>query len=264
MKNIIVLTLFILSVTNTMAQIIETPANSILAVKSGITIPDTSSYRINGSSILKTKNTSNVILGFNAANTIITGQNNVFLGSNSNGTTSAISNSVAVGVNAKVAINNAIVLGDTANTNIKVGIGTAAPRYPLDVKGVVNMRIGLNSPSLKINDREFLALDADGSFLLSDFRIKYNHEREWSDKVFESNYQLMPIGEVMNFARVHKRLPNVPSAKEVVEKGVEMNTIIAKLLEKVEELTIYTANQAEEISLLKGKLAALEDKSNKK
>ncbi|RYX89106.1 hypothetical protein EON78_07355 [bacterium] len=132
------------------------------------------------------------------------------------------------------------------------------------VKGVVNMRIAFNSPSLKVNDRDFLGLDSEGEFLVSNFRIKYNHQLDWSDKVFENTYQLLPIEEVMKFAKENKRLPNIPSAKEVVEKGVEMNTIIAKLLEKIEELTIYTANQATELDNLKRKISALEEQSCKK
>ncbi|WP_147277211.1 hypothetical protein [Runella aurantiaca] len=257
-------TLFSLILFSTVAQIIETPANSILTVKSGITIPDTSSYRINGAAILKLKNSSNILLGLNSGNTILTGQNNVLLGSNSNGTTSAITNSVAIGSNAKVAINNAIILGDTANNAIKVGIGTASPAYRLDVKGVVNMRIGLNSPSLKINGRDFLALDSEGSFLVSNFRIKYDHPNQWSDKVFEKSYPLAPIEEVMAFAIKNRHLPNIPSAQEIVDKGIDINTIISKLLEKVEELTIYTAKQNEEMQALRKRLYHLEKENSEK
>ncbi|WP_428657531.1 hypothetical protein [Runella sp.] len=260
MKKLTILPFFLIIIAYAQAQIIETPANSILTVKSGITIPDTSSYRINGSSILKIKNMSNILLGFSSGNTIVTGQNNIFLGSNSNSTASAITNSVAIGTNAKVAINNAIILGDTANAGIKVGIGTAAPAYRLDVKGVVNMRIGFNSPSLKINGRDFLGLDSEGKFLVSNFKIKYDNQNQWSDRVFESGYKLAPIEEVMKFANENKRLPDVPSAKEVVENGVEINMIVAKLLEKVEELTIYSAKQSEEISELKKRLSILEKK----
>ena len=260
MKYFFFFSLLLITVLTSRAQIIETPSNSLLTITSGITIPDTSSYRINGASILKLKNSTNLLLGMNAGNSIVTGQNNIFLGSNSNVTNSAITNSVAIGSNAKVAVNNAIILGDTANTNIRVGIGTAAPAYRLDVKGVINMRIGFNSPSLKINDRDFLALDSEGKFLVSSFKIKYENQSEWSDKVFESNYRLAPIEEVIEFAKKNKRLPDIPSATEVVEKGVEINQIVAKLLEKVEELTIYSAKQSEEIKTLKMRLSNLETK----
>lgn len=260
MKTFTVFLFLAIIVFHAQAQIIETPANSILTVKSGITIPDTGSYRINGLSILKVKNSNNLLLGFNSGNTVVTGQYNVFLGINSNSTASAITNSVAIGTNAKVAINNAIILGDTANSTIKVGIGTASPAYRLDVKGVVNMRIGFNSPSLKINGRDFLGLDSEGNFLVSNFKIRYDSQNQWSDRVFESGYQPAPIEEVIKFANENKRLPDIPSAKEVVENGVEINVIVAKLLEKVEELTIYSAKQSQEISELKKRLDSLEKK----
>lgn len=263
MKCLPLFSLFFIAAFTGMAQTIETP-NSILTLKSGITIPDTGSYRINGLPILKVKNTSNVLLGFNSGNAIVTGQNNVFLGSNSNGTTAAITNSVAIGTNAKVAKNNAIILGDTANTSIKVGIGTASPAYPLDVRGVVNMRVGYNSPSLKINDRDFLGLDSEGKFLVSNFKIKYDSPNEWSDKVFEKEYKLTPIEEVMDFAKKNKRLPNLPSAGEVVAQGVEINVVLSKFLEKIEELTIYSAKQNQEIQELRKRLSELEDLKAKK
>ncbi|WP_435354131.1 hypothetical protein [Emticicia sp. SJ17W-69] len=262
MKNILITSLFSMLMFSTMAQIIETPSNSILTVKSGITIPDTSAYRINGAAILKLKSSTNLFLGLNVGNMIAAGQNNVFLGSNSNGTLPTITNSVAIGTNAKVAINDAIILGDTVNTNIKVGIGTAWPKYRLDVKGIVNMRVAFNSPSIKINDRDFLALDSEGKFLVTNFKIKYDDQKDWSDKVFDENYKLMDIVDVMKFAKENKHLPNIPSAKQVVESGVEINQIVSKLLEKIEELTIYNAKQSEEISELKKRMVLWE--SNKK
>lgn len=86
-------------------------------------------------------------MGVGAGSNNISGINNTYLGINAGSLSSNLNNAVALGANAKVAISDAIVLGDTTNTNIKVGIGTAAPQYPLDVKGNINIRKIGNTPA---------------------------------------------------------------------------------------------------------------------
>jgi hypothetical protein len=164
----------------------------------------------------------------------------------------------AIGYNAKVSVNDGLVLGDTAN--VKVGIGLSNPQYRLDVKGVFNMRTANNSPSLKINGRNFLELDHEGQFVLSSFKIKYKNPSQWADKVFEAHYPLLNLMEVEAFINTNHHLPNVPSAEEVVEKGVENDQMMAKLLEKIEELTLYTIQQQKEIDLLKQEVRKLKIK----
>lgn len=155
----------------------------------------------------------------------------------------------AIGYNAKVSVDDGLILGDTSL--VKVGIGLSNPRYRLDVKGVFNTRMTYNSPVYKINDRNFLELDDEGQFVLNSFKIKYANENQWSDRVFEKNYSLMPLKDVAKFIAKNNHLPNVPSATEVVKNGVVMDEMVSKLLEKVEELTLYTIQQQKEIDTLK-------------
>jgi hypothetical protein len=161
----------------------------------------------------------------------------------------------AIGYNAKVSVNDALVLGDTSL--VKVGIGLSNPKYRLDVKGIFNVSMAYNSPIYKINDRNFLELDEKGQFVLNSFKMKYDNVNQWSDKVFEKNYKLMPLREVAKFINQNHHLPNVPSAQEVVEKGIKMDEMVSKLLEKVEELTLYTIQQQKEIDALKKEIKEL-------
>jgi hypothetical protein len=57
--------------------------------------------------------------------------------------------------------------------------------------------------------------------------------------VFADAYQLRSLGEVEAFINKNKHLPDVPSAIEVVEKGVDLGKMDALLLQKIEELTLY-------------------------
>jgi len=61
----------------------------------------------------------------------------------------------------------------------------------------------------------------------------------WSDFVFEKNYKLKSLNEVENFILKNKHLPNVPSASEVIEKGINVAEMDAILLMKIEETTLY-------------------------
>ena len=158
----------------------------------------------------------------------------------------------AIGYNAKVSVDDGLILGDTSL--VKVGIGLSNPKYRLDVKGVFNMRTAYNSPSFKINDRNFLELDEKGQFVLNSFKMKYENVAQWSDKVFDKKYALMPLNEVSQFIALNKHLPNIPSAEEVVKNGVPIDEMVSKLLEKVEELTLYTIQQQKEIEALKKKV----------
>jgi hypothetical protein len=79
---------------------------------------------------------------------------------------------------------------------------------------------------------------ADG-ILTEKVKVAVKNSADWSDYVFASDYKLRPLKEVEAFVKANKHLPGVPSAQEVVTEGVDMARMDAKLLEKVEELTLY-------------------------
>jgi hypothetical protein len=70
-------------------------------------------------------------------------------------------------------------------------------------------------------------------------KVAVKNASEWSDYVFAPSYKLAPLSEVASFIKQKGHLPGVPSAAEVVEQGVDMAKMDAKLLEKIEELTLY-------------------------
>lgn len=74
---------------------------------------------------------------------------------------------------------------------------------------------------------------------------------DWADYVFEPGYKLMPLENVEKFVKENKHLPNVPSAEEMSKSGLDVVTSDAKLLEKIEELTLYIIEMNKEIKELK-------------
>ncbi|MCE7057180.1 hypothetical protein LZF95_21040 [Algoriphagus sp. AGSA1] len=72
----------------------------------------------------------------------------------------------------------------------------------------------------------------------------------WADYVFKPEYQLMPLSELETFIRKNGHLPDVPTEAEVMEKGVNLAEMNVKLLEKVEELSLYIISLEKRIQIL--------------
>jgi len=82
-------------------------------------------------------------------------------------------------------------------------------------------------------------------------------EADWSDYVFEENYPLMTLKEVENYIKEMGHLNNMPSAAEVKKDGINLGEINAKLLQKIEELTLYTIQQEKKINNLEFQVKGL-------
>ncbi|MCC8145661.1 MAG: hypothetical protein LIO93_04310 [Bacteroidales bacterium] len=77
----------------------------------------------------------------------------------------------------------------------------------------------------------------------------------WSDFVFSDNYELPALSKVKSHIKEHKHLPDIPSEAEVLENGIDVAEMQAKLLQKIEELTLYTIQQQELIDEQKESLS---------
>ncbi len=81
-------------------------------------------------------------------------------------------------------------------------------------------------------------------------KVAVKNTAEWSDYVFAPGYRLAPLTEVAQYIEQHQHLPGVPSAQEMVEQGNDLHQTDAKLLEKIEELTLYLIEQRAELKAL--------------
>jgi len=73
----------------------------------------------------------------------------------------------------------------------------------------------------------------------------------WSDYVFDKDYKLMSLNNLEKYVKKYKHLPNIPSAEEVYKEGIDLADMDAKLLEKIEELTLHIIAMQKEINSLK-------------
>ena len=85
----------------------------------------------------------------------------------------------------------------------------------------------------------------------------------WADHVFAPHYRLKSLGEVEAYIKANKHLPGIPSAEEVVKEGVDMVDMTAKLLEKIEELTLYMIEMKKENDRLRQGNESLQKESEK-
>ncbi|UII77354.1 tail fiber protein [Flagellimonas sp. HMM57] len=85
-------------------------------------------------------------------------------------------------------------------------------------------------------------------------------ETGWADYVFKENYDLPTLEEVEKHIQEKGHLINIPSAKEVEENGIQLGEMNKLLLEKIEELTLYTLQQQKEIEQYKRHMARLNTK----
>lgn len=85
-------------------------------------------------------------------------------------------------------------------------------------------------------------------------------ETNWSDFVFADNYKLMPLEELEKVVKKSRHLPGIPSEKEVAENGVSLGEMQAKLLQKIEELTLYVIELKKENARLHERVDMLEKK----
>jgi hypothetical protein len=85
----------------------------------------------------------------------------------------------------------------------------------------------------------------------------------WSDFVFEKEYNLASLKEVESHIREKGHLKDIPSAKEVEKNGIYLGEMNSKLLQKIEELTLYTIQQQKEIENIKKENKSLKKVNSK-
>lgn len=91
-----------------------------------------------------------------------------------------------------------------------------------------NVGIGVSSPTHK--------LEVNGTIKAKEVNVTTSG---WADYVFNPDYKLTPLSELETFIQKNGHLPNIPTETEVMKTGVNLAEMNVKLLEKVEELTLY-------------------------
>lgn len=79
-------------------------------------------------------------------------------------------------------------------------------------------------------------------------KVKVKLQSGWPDYVFEESYVLPTLQEVAAFTAKNKHLPGIPTAEEIKANGLDLGETDKKLLQKIEELTLYLIGQDKQLS----------------
>jgi hypothetical protein len=119
--------------------------------------------------------------------------------------------------------------------NGRVGIGTTNPDSKLTVNGTIHSKevlVDLNIPADYVFQKYYTGFSS-----------------------LKETYQMPTLEEVEAFTKENHHLPNVPSASTIQKEGMQLSEMTNLLLQKIEELTLYTIEQEKRIKALEGKLA---------
>jgi hypothetical protein len=110
----------------------------------------------------------------------------------------------------------------------KLGVGITSPKERLEVNGNAIIEGNLEVQKVKVTAQP-------GSV---------------PDYVFSKDYALRTIPELEAFIKANSHLPNIPNANEIETNGQNLGEMQLKLLEKIEELTLYLIEENRENSRL--------------
>ena len=81
--------------------------------------------------------------------------------------------------------------------------------------------------------------------------VKVKLEGSWPDYVFKPDYKLISLAHLEGFINKHGHLPSIPTAAEIKSNGLELGDMQQKMMEKIEELTLYIIQLKKEMDTMK-------------
>ncbi|GEN66526.1 MULTISPECIES: hypothetical protein [Chryseobacterium] len=122
--------------------------------------------------------------------------------------------------------------------NGNIGMGSLNPDAKLTVKGKIHaeeIKVDLNVPADYVFQKYYTGASS-----------------------LKPEYTIPTLEDVEKFTKENNHLPNIPSAKEIQEKGLNVGEMSNLLLQKIEELTLYTIEQNKLIKEQQKRIEALE------
>ena len=219
-----------------------------------INIPSTSGTNIGIYSLVSSSNT-NSYSGFFSGKTYFTG--NVGIGTL---IPAALLHLDGGGTDASLSGGGYLISGSTTSTNIVMddneimarNNGAASTLYVNHDGGDLNLcyasgnvMIGASVPATGY------LLSVDGKIMCEELKVQLS--QNWPDYVFDEKYKMLSISDMKSFVKTNKHLPGIPSASEMKENGISVGEMQTKMMQKIEEMSLYIIELQNQIDELKGK-----------
>jgi hypothetical protein len=183
---------------------------------------------------------NNIFIGSASGYNNYTGIDNLFLG-NYTGYSSTGSGNIFLGNHA----------GENETASNKLYIANTNTSSPLVLGDLSTGQFGINTNKLASG----YALSVNGAIIATELKIQTF--ATWPDYVFKQGYHLLSLNEVEKQIKQNGHLPNVFSAAEIEKNGFSVGQMNAKLMEKLEELTLYLIEHDKKIVEQTAEITAL-------
>lgn len=187
-----------------------------------------------------TSASNNVGIGYEAGRKT-TGTGSVFLGYRA-GYNETGSNKLYIANSNTV---NPLIKGEFDNRTLRINLGASSSQT------VGFLAIGNFETTFPMPTGNSYRLIVQDGIITEKVKVAVKGTGDWADYVFEPSYKLMPLDKVESFIKENKHLPNVPSAEDMSKNGLDVTQTSAKLMEKIEELTLYVIELNKEVKALK-------------
>jgi hypothetical protein len=144
-------------------------------------------------------------------------------------------------------------------------IGAGAGKFFMQLAGnnlTLSNSSGNNSAILTLNGNQVTIgqitpangykLSVGGKAICEELKVQL--QGNWPDYVFKKDYQLKSFDELRSFIQQNNHLPNIPKASELEKTGIEVGEMQRKMMEKIEELTLYILQLEQQMQEMKKQL----------
>ena len=145
----------------------------------------------------------------------------------------------------------------SSGNDLKVASNSGNVVLGNNVSGDVLYVVSNGTVGIGTSDTKGYKLGVDGNIVCEELKVK--NSVNWPDFVFDEKYNLNSIDEMAAFIDQNNHLPGIPSAIEMHENGVEVGEMQKKLLQKIEELSLYIIDLKKQNDLLSTRVGQLEN-----